>query len=65
MSAVIERLNLGAHFTTDGSPNLRGKNTGLLKRIQDKSKGENPELDVLLLHQEVLSALQLDRVVML
>ena len=38
VSAVIERINLLwrklANVTTDGSPNLTGKNVGLLKRIQ-------------------------------
>ncbi|KAJ8014631.1 hypothetical protein DPEC_G00017640 [Dallia pectoralis] len=49
VSGVIERMKLHwckpANVTTDGSPNLTGKNVGLLKRIQDKVKEENPELD--------------------
>ncbi|XP_060786507.1 general transcription factor II-I repeat domain-containing protein 2A-like [Neoarius graeffei] len=68
VSGVIKRLKLPwsklANVTTDGSPNLTGKNTGLLKRIQD-----NPEQEVIFLHciihQEALckSVLQLDHVV--
>ena len=58
-----------ANVTTDGSPNLTGKNVGLLKRIQDKVKEENPDQDVIFLHciihQESLckSVLQLNHVV--
>lgn len=73
VSGVIERLKLPwcklANVTTDGSPNLTGKNIGLLKRIQDKVKEENPEQDVIFLHciihQEALckTVLQLDHVV--
>ncbi|KAK7134480.1 hypothetical protein R3I93_017791 [Phoxinus phoxinus] len=73
LTGVIERLKLPwcklVNVTTDGSPNLTGKNVGLLKRIQDKVKEENPELDIIFLHciihQEVLckSVLQLDHVV--
>lgn len=73
LSGVIERLKLPwcklANVTTNGSPNLTGKNVGLLKRIQDKVKEENSELDVIFLHciihQEALctSVLQLDHVV--
>ncbi|XP_042202414.1 general transcription factor II-I repeat domain-containing protein 2-like [Callorhinchus milii] len=50
-------------------PNLTGKNVGLLKRIQDKVKEENPVQDLIFLHciihQEYLckSVLQLNRVV--
>ena len=72
VSAVIERMKLPwsklANVTTDGSPNLTGKNIGLLKRIQDKVKEENPDQDVILLHciihQESLckSVLQLNHV---
>ncbi|KAI7790853.1 putative general transcription factor II-I repeat domain-containing protein 2-like [Triplophysa rosa] len=45
--------------TTDGSPNLTGKNTGLLKRLQDKVKDEclnSEELIFLhcIIHQEAL-----------
>uniref|UniRef100_A0AAV2KR74 HAT C-terminal dimerisation domain-containing protein n=1 Tax=Knipowitschia caucasica TaxID=637954 RepID=A0AAV2KR74_KNICA len=73
VSAVIERRNLPwsklANVTTDGSPNLTGKNVGLLKRIQDKVKEENPAQNVVFLHciihQESLckSILQLNHVV--
>uniref|UniRef100_A0A8C8R4R6 Uncharacterized protein n=1 Tax=Pelusios castaneus TaxID=367368 RepID=A0A8C8R4R6_9SAUR len=73
VSAVIESMKLPwsklANVTTDGSPNLTGKNVGLLKRIQDKVKEENPDQDVIFLHciihQESLckSVLQLNRVV--
>ena len=53
----------------DGSPNLTGKSVGLLKRIQDKVKEENPIQDLIFLHcfihQESLckSVLQLNHVV--
>ncbi|XP_033842309.1 general transcription factor II-I repeat domain-containing protein 2-like [Periophthalmus magnuspinnatus] len=54
VSAAIETRKLPwsklANVTTDGSPNLTGKNVGLLKRIQDKVKEENPEQDVIFLH---------------
>ena len=73
VSAAIEKHKLPwsklANVTTDGSPNLTGKNVGLLKRIQDKVKEENPEQDVIFLHciihQESLckSVLQLNHVV--
>ena len=73
MSAAIERMKLPwsklTNVTTDGSPNLTGKNVGLLKRIQDKVKEENPDQDVIFLHciihQESLckSILQLNHVV--
>lgn len=69
VSTVIEKMKLPwsnlANVTTDGSPNLTGKNVGLLKRIQDKVKEENPNQDVIFLHQESLckSILQLNHVV--
>ncbi|XP_069007851.1 general transcription factor II-I repeat domain-containing protein 2A-like [Embiotoca jacksoni] len=73
VSGVIERLQLPwstlANVTTDGSPNLTGKNVGLLKRIQERVKEDNPEQEVIFLrciiHQEALckSVLQLDHVV--
>uniref|UniRef100_A0A4W6C4E0 DUF4371 domain-containing protein n=1 Tax=Lates calcarifer TaxID=8187 RepID=A0A4W6C4E0_LATCA len=54
VSAVIERMKLLwsklANITMDGSLNLTGKNVGLLKRIQDKVKEENPDQDVIFLH---------------
>ncbi|CAF91246.1 unnamed protein product, partial [Tetraodon nigroviridis] len=72
-SAVIQRHKLPwstlANVTTDGSPNLTGKNVGMLKRIQDRVKEDNPEQEVIFLHciihQEALckSVLQLDHVV--
>ncbi|XP_076147302.1 general transcription factor II-I repeat domain-containing protein 2-like [Alosa pseudoharengus] len=72
VSAAIERRKLPwsklANVTTDGSPNLTGRHVGLLKRIQDKVKEENPDQDVIFLHciihQESLckSILQLDHV---
>ena len=47
-----------AGVTTDGSPNLTGKNVGLLKRMQDKVTEINPvqKLTFLhcIIHQEVL-----------
>lgn len=40
VSDVIKRMKLPwrelANVTTNGSPNLTGKNVGLLKRMQDK-----------------------------
>ena len=39
-----------ANVTTDGSPNLTGKNVRLLKRIQDKVKEETPDQDIIFLH---------------
>ncbi|XP_072296391.1 general transcription factor II-I repeat domain-containing protein 2-like [Eucyclogobius newberryi] len=73
VSAAIEKRKLPwsklANVTTDGSPNLTGKNIGLLKRILDKVKEENPEQDDIFLHciihQESLckSVLKLDHVV--
>nr|KAF6387667.1 hypothetical protein mMyoMyo1_008130 [Myotis myotis] len=54
VSTVIEKMKLPwsklANVMTDGSPNLTGKNVGLLKRIQDKVKEENPNQDVIFLH---------------
>ncbi len=56
--------------TTDGSPNLTGKNIGLLKRLQDKVKAETPNTEELIflhciIHQEALckSVLKLENVV--
>ncbi|XP_059848386.1 general transcription factor II-I repeat domain-containing protein 2-like [Hypanus sabinus] len=73
VSAVIENMKLPwsklINVTTDGSPNLTGKNVGLLRRIQNKVKAENPDQDVIFLHciihQESLckSVLQLNHVV--
>lgn len=73
VSAVIERMKLPwsklASVTTDGSPNLTGKNVGLLKRIQDKVKEESTDQEVIFLHciihQQSLckSVLQLNHVV--
>ncbi|KAK7881164.1 hypothetical protein WMY93_029573 [Mugilogobius chulae] len=73
VSCVIERLQLPwsklVNVTTDGSPNLTGKNVGLLKLISDKVKEDKGSADVIFLHciihQESLckSVLQLDHVV--
>lgn len=73
VAAAMERHKLPwsklANVTTDGSPNLTGKNVGLLKRIQDRVKEDNPEQEVIFLHciihQEALckTVLQLDHVV--
>ncbi|XP_070264829.1 general transcription factor II-I repeat domain-containing protein 2-like [Myotis yumanensis] len=58
VSTVMEKMKLPwsklANVTTDGSPNLTGKNVGLLKRIQDKVKEENPNQDVIFLHSKGL-----------
>ena len=44
--------------TTDGCPNLTGKNIGLLKRIQDQVDELNPDQKMIclhcIIHQEVL-----------
>uniref|UniRef100_UPI00398EC136 general transcription factor II-I repeat domain-containing protein 2B-like n=1 Tax=Pristiophorus japonicus TaxID=55135 RepID=UPI00398EC136 len=56
-------------LTTDGSPNLTGKNSGLLKRIKDKVKEEGTENEGIFLHciihQEALCSkvLSIDHVV--
>ncbi|XP_069033864.1 general transcription factor II-I repeat domain-containing protein 2B-like [Embiotoca jacksoni] len=50
-----------ANVTTDGSTNLTGKNIGLLKRIQERVKEDNPEQEDIFLHCK--SVLQLDHVV--
>ncbi|GAA6218713.1 toll-like receptor 7 [Lates japonicus] len=73
VSGVIKRHKLPwstpANITTDGSPNLTGKNVGLLKRIQEGVKEDKPEQEVIFLHciihQEALckSVLQLDHIV--
>ncbi len=56
--------------TTDGSPNLTGKNIGLLKWLQDKVKDETPNSEELIflhciIHQEAMckSVLKLENVV--
>ena len=47
VNACVEKLGLKwdklAGVTTDGCPNLTGKNVGLLKRMQDKVTEINPE----------------------
>ena len=73
VSAVIKNVKLPwsklVNVTTDGSLNLTGKNVGLLRRIQNKVKDENPDQDVIFLHciihQESLckSVLQLNHAV--
>ena len=73
VTGVIDRFKLPwnklTNVTTDGSPNLTGKNVGLLKRLQDKMNEENAGVDVIFLHciihQEALckSVLQLNHVV--
>ena len=70
VSGVIKRHKLPwsilANFTTDGSPNLSGKNVWVLKGNQERVKEDNPEQEVIFLdciiHQEALckSVLQLD-----
>ena len=48
VSGVIDKFKLPwsklVNVTMDGSPNLTGKNIGLLKRLQDKMKEENPDM---------------------
>lgn len=77
LPGVIKRLKLPwcklVNVTKDRSPNFTGKNIGLLKRIQDKVKEVNPEMDSdviflhCLIHQEASckSILQLDHVIKL
>ncbi|KAG6921541.1 GTF2I repeat domain containing 2, partial [Chelydra serpentina] len=68
VSGCLEHLKLPwsklANVTTDGSPNLTGKNIGLLKRIQDKVKEDDPDKEVIFLnciiHQEALCKKVLD-----
>lgn len=72
VSAVVENMKLPwsrlISVTTDGSPNLTGKNAGLLRRIQNEVQDENPDQDALFLpctlHLESLckSLLQLNHV---
>ncbi|XP_034547514.1 general transcription factor II-I repeat domain-containing protein 2-like [Notolabrus celidotus] len=72
VSGCLERLNLPwtklLNVTTDGSPNLTGKNVGLLQRIQDRVREDSPNSDLIFLHyiihQEALckSVLELDHV---
>ncbi|KAM4555660.1 general transcription factor II-I repeat domain-containing protein 2A-like [Odontesthes bonariensis] len=62
VNACLDKLKLEwdklAGVTTDGCPNLTGKNVGLLKRMQDKVTEINPEQKLTFLHciihQEVL-----------
>lgn len=62
VNTCLEKLQLKwdklAGVTTDGCPNLTGKNVGLLKRMQDKVTEINPEQKLTFLHciihQEVL-----------
>ncbi|XP_074501494.1 general transcription factor II-I repeat domain-containing protein 2A-like [Sebastes fasciatus] len=73
VNACLDKLELKwdklAGVTTDGCPNLTGKNVGLLKRMQDKVKEMNPEQKLTFLHciiyQEVLckSVLKMNHVV--
>ncbi|XP_035985865.1 general transcription factor II-I repeat domain-containing protein 2-like [Fundulus heteroclitus] len=73
VNACLENLGLQwdklVGVTTDGCPNLTGKNIGLLKRIQDKVGEINPEQKLTFLHciihQEVLckSVLNVNHVV--
>ena len=50
VTGVIDRFKLPwnklTNVTTDGSPNLTGKNVGLLKRLQDKMNEENAGVDI-------------------
>ena len=36
--------------TTDGSPNLKGKHIGLLKKLQDQLHIQNPDQNIIFLH---------------
>ena len=50
VTGVIDRFQLPwnklTNVTTDASPNLTGKNVGLLKRLQDKMNEENAGVDI-------------------
>uniref|UniRef100_UPI0037E9C4C4 general transcription factor II-I repeat domain-containing protein 2A-like n=1 Tax=Semicossyphus pulcher TaxID=241346 RepID=UPI0037E9C4C4 len=54
VNACLDKLGLKweklTSVTTDGCPNLTGKNVGLLKRMQDKVTGMNPEQILTFLH---------------
>ncbi|KAK7886618.1 hypothetical protein WMY93_026239 [Mugilogobius chulae] len=73
VNACVDKLGLKwdklAGVTTDGCPNLTGKNVGLLKKMQDKVTEMNPEQKLTFLHciihQEVLckSVLKMSHVV--
>ena len=73
VNACLDKLELEweilAGVTTDGCPNLTGKNVGLLKRMQDKVTEMNPEQKLTflhcILHQEVLckSVLKMNHVI--
>ena len=56
ISECIERLQLPweklISITTDGCPNLTGKNVGLLKKISDKVTNVDPSQELMFLHQE-------------
>lgn len=72
VSGCMQRMNLPwaklLNVTTDGCPNLTGKNTGLLRRIQDRVREDDPNSTLIFLHciihQEALSksVLKLDHV---
>lgn len=72
VSGCMQRLNIPwaklLNVTTDGCPNLTGKNTGLLRRIQDRVREDDPNSTLIFLHciihQEALSksVLKLDHV---
>ncbi|KAM4043630.1 general transcription factor II-I repeat domain-containing protein 2B-like [Anomaloglossus baeobatrachus] len=73
VNASMDKLGLKwnklVSVTTDGCPNLTGKNVGLLKRMQDKVNEINPEQKLIFLHciihQEALckSVLKISHVV--
>ncbi|KAK0154268.1 General transcription factor II-I repeat domain-containing protein 2 [Merluccius polli] len=54
VSGCLERLNLSwtklLNLTNDGSPNLAGKNAGLLRRLQDRVREDDPNSDLIFLH---------------
>ena len=53
-TGVMDRFKLPwnklTNITTDGSPNLTGKNVELLKRLQDKMREENAGVGITFLH---------------
>ncbi|XP_042242397.1 general transcription factor II-I repeat domain-containing protein 2B-like [Homarus americanus] len=66
---LVVEWNKLVNVTTDGGPNMTGKNVGLLKRIQDQVRETNAEQNIVfshcIIHQEVLckSVLNLSHVV--
>ena len=54
VNECIRKLNISSSklvsVTTDGSPNLRGKHIGFLKKFQDQLHVKNPDQNLIFLH---------------